>query len=420
MTDGPEEIPRPVLVQPLSFHVAPSEVGRQLPAREVTRASISGAYVQFILFCNPAIGQTSDTVALVETFSSPPTSNKKVFHVYDIFLQVKRLYELDTKTWIQLALDLGIEPATADEGAGASQRIHQYIVRLKRWLKLTHVDPFFHYLVGKPHDYYLKIPSLTDPHPADGRDGVLMGDDLALRALNPDLRPKRGRKRLQSAMEDLPVEQQHSLPKVAPEHHLPLTATPLSAFPRSAVDNHAREPWSSVSARFPTSIGTPAAEPRSAFSTFHASPHKEFNRPSKLPQNPPPDADWLSQSQQAAARNPMAPSLPDQSPIAPMSAVSASSHTSRPSKQRLQLQVPDHVGGPVRLMTPVATARNDTGMASRQPSNSNVALEANDTQGTTVDWRQRCLQLEMENKELRLRLERARIQMIEIAATLSG
>lgn len=58
-----------------------------------------------------------------------------------------------------------------------------------------HIDAFFDYLLGNPHPYWTEIP--TDPNPVleEGRDGVAAEDDMALRSLLPQIRPRRGRKR---------------------------------------------------------------------------------------------------------------------------------------------------------------------------------------------------------------------------------
>lgn len=58
-----------------------------------------------------------------------------------------------------------------------------------------HINAFFDYLLNNPHPYWTQIP--TDPNPVceDGRDGVAPEDDMALRALLPHIRPRRGRKR---------------------------------------------------------------------------------------------------------------------------------------------------------------------------------------------------------------------------------
>lgn len=58
-----------------------------------------------------------------------------------------------------------------------------------------HIDAFFDYLLGNPHPYWTDVP--TDPNPVleEGRDGVAAEDDMALRSLMPQIRPRRGRKR---------------------------------------------------------------------------------------------------------------------------------------------------------------------------------------------------------------------------------
>lgn len=58
-----------------------------------------------------------------------------------------------------------------------------------------HVDAFFEYLRNRSHVYWVQIPSVDDPISEYGRDGVPAEEDLALRALLPETRPKRGRKR---------------------------------------------------------------------------------------------------------------------------------------------------------------------------------------------------------------------------------
>ena len=58
-----------------------------------------------------------------------------------------------------------------------------------------HVDAFFEYLLNRPNPYWTTIP--TDPNPVNefGRDGVAAEDDMALRALLPHIRPRRGRRK---------------------------------------------------------------------------------------------------------------------------------------------------------------------------------------------------------------------------------
>lgn len=58
-----------------------------------------------------------------------------------------------------------------------------------------HVDAFFEYLLNKNHVYWTQIPSLDEQPSEFGRDGVTPEEDLALRALLPETRPKRGRRK---------------------------------------------------------------------------------------------------------------------------------------------------------------------------------------------------------------------------------
>jgi hypothetical protein len=58
-----------------------------------------------------------------------------------------------------------------------------------------HVDAFFEFLLNKPHVYYTQVPLINDPSSEFGRDGVAPEEDLALRALLPETRPKRGRRK---------------------------------------------------------------------------------------------------------------------------------------------------------------------------------------------------------------------------------
>ncbi|KAG8624178.1 hypothetical protein KVT40_009154 [Elsinoe batatas] len=277
--DGLEDIPEQVIIQPVNFAIPRSEVGRELPGRDVTPENITDAYIHFILFCNPAYPDDIDTSALRELFHGPPSSNKKTFETWDIFVLVKRLNDFDgIRTWQQLALELGVDPGIAEDGAG-SQRVPQYIVRLKKWMRGSHIDAFFQYLIGKPHEYYQEIPPLSDPHPAEGRDGIQPSEDLALRALDPRLRPKRGRKRLESNMDELPPAQRHTFATLPDSQRAnfstPISALPRSAFPHSAMTDRMPDPWSSISTQFPSALGMSATEPRSAFSAFAADPRMD-------------------------------------------------------------------------------------------------------------------------------------------------
>lgn len=58
-----------------------------------------------------------------------------------------------------------------------------------------HVDAFFEYLIGRQSAYWTEIPPEHIPIADLERDGVAAEDDMALRALLPHIKPRRGRKR---------------------------------------------------------------------------------------------------------------------------------------------------------------------------------------------------------------------------------
>ncbi|KAI0884496.1 ARS binding protein 2-domain-containing protein [Annulohypoxylon maeteangense] len=284
---GKNETPRSVgMVRPI------------LPQKSVTTASIDDAYVSFILYCNPAVPLETDTFALKEAFRTPPKSEGKSFSTFALFELIKKLHSKELKTWAELALKLGVEPPDHDKGQ-SSQKIQQYAVRLKRWMHSMHINAFFDYLMDNPHPYWTQIP--TDPNPVceDGRDGVAAEDDMALRALLPHIRPRRGRKRPEEDGFSKSPSQRPRLespafggePRTArPDSLDPWTAHPdgrnsfmfPSVDPRSSVlpETNSAFPWSNDVSRepmsaYPQSAMTPStrgtfwgdtAEPRSAIS----------------------------------------------------------------------------------------------------------------------------------------------------------
>ncbi|KZL77464.1 ARS binding protein 2 [Colletotrichum tofieldiae] len=165
-----------------------------LPGRDVTAETIEDAYVSFVLYCNPAVPPETDATALREAFRVPPKSGGKSFSTFTLFRLIRQLETKEIKTWAELALKLGVEPPDQEKGQ-SSQKIQQYAVRLKRWMHSMHMDAFFEYLMDHPHPYWTEIPSDPTPVCEAGRDGVLAEDDMALRALLPQIRPRRGRKR---------------------------------------------------------------------------------------------------------------------------------------------------------------------------------------------------------------------------------
>lgn len=115
----------------------------------------------------------------------------------------------------------------------------------QKWLNSLHVKSFFEYLMSISNDYWTNIPNDVDPTSQVMRDGVALEDDMALRALIPHIRPKRGRKRPDD-MESTPTAQRMRLsPSSATDAVAQSTMVPwarpgdphLSAhlgFPRSA------------------------------------------------------------------------------------------------------------------------------------------------------------------------------------------
>ncbi|GAB1313623.1 hypothetical protein MFIFM68171_03833 [Madurella fahalii] len=173
---------------------SPTSMRPALPNRNVDADSIEDAYVAFILCCNPAVPLQSNTAALREAFRTPPKSGGKSFSTFTLFELIKKLETKELKTWAELALRLGVEPPDQEKGQ-SSQKIQQYAVRLKRWMHSMHVDAFFEYLIGRPSPYWTEIPSERTPVAELERDGVAAEDDMALRALLPHIKPRRGRRK---------------------------------------------------------------------------------------------------------------------------------------------------------------------------------------------------------------------------------
>ncbi|KAK6610007.1 ARS binding protein 2 [Botrytis cinerea] len=192
---------RPVQPLPMGNSSPSHQNSRSLPSREVTDENFDDAYVGFIMYCNPAVASDTDTAELKRIFRAPPRSDNKSFSTFVLFELICKLENKEIKTWAQLAIDLGVEPPSLEKGQSA-QKVQQYAVRLKRWLHAMHVDAFFEYLLNKPHVYWTQVPSPGEPPSELGRDGVTADEDLALRALLPETRPKRGRKKAEDREDD--------------------------------------------------------------------------------------------------------------------------------------------------------------------------------------------------------------------------
>ncbi|KAK9324692.1 ARS binding protein 2-domain-containing protein [Lipomyces orientalis] len=149
---------------------------------------IEDAYVQFILYCNPALQLDVDAADLRRAFRNVPKSDGKAFEVNRLLVLLRQFETGEIRTWTRLVTELGVE-RTPEQSA---QKVQQYAVRLKRWMRAMHIDTFFEFCMGHTHAYFTQIPDPSEPTPA-GRDGVPTEEDLALRALLPELRQRRPR-----------------------------------------------------------------------------------------------------------------------------------------------------------------------------------------------------------------------------------
>ncbi|ORX94813.1 ARS binding protein 2-domain-containing protein [Clohesyomyces aquaticus] len=209
---------------------------RSAPPRDVTDETIDDAYAAFILYCNPMFATDIDTSELTKLFRTPPKSDGKAFSTWNLFELIRKFEIKEIKTWTQLALDLGVEPPDTDKGQ-STQKVQQYSVRLKRWMHAMHIDAFFEYLLGKQHSYYLQVPPPHDPFPENGRDGVPLEEDLAIRALDPKFRPKRGRRKAEDG-DDVVDSFDSTPPRKRPQLDTSIpfgnALQPQSAYPNSA------------------------------------------------------------------------------------------------------------------------------------------------------------------------------------------
>ena len=245
-------------------------VDRLLPSYDVSDDTFDDAYVAFIFYCNPTIPLDTDTSELRKAFRSPPKSDGKNFSTFTLFELIRKLEMKEIKTWAQLAIDLGVEPPAVDKGQSA-QKVQQYAVRLKvvlpyalfgtklilkqRWMHAMHVDAFFEYLLHKSHIYWTQVPSIHDPPSEFGRDGVAPEEDLALRALLPETRPKRGRRKA----DDKDDNDLGKSPAQKARLHSPTLSEDFAMARASLVDmtpSTARSEWSAADARI-SFIGHP-------------------------------------------------------------------------------------------------------------------------------------------------------------------
>lgn len=222
----------------------------------------------FILYCNPHFPLDVDTNTLRNNFNSPPKSDGKNFETYRLFQLIQKFDAKEIKTWGELALELGVVAPDVSKGQSV-QKVQQYSVRLKRWMRAMHVDAFFEYLLGKDHTYFTDVPHPSDPFPAGGRDGVVAEEDLAIRGLDPAFRPKRGRRRNSETEHDDDVDPGPASKQPRLENNGRFGHS-LSAYPASAHPDGYHDPWEMASAVTPQSFapweGRPGV-PQSAMTT---------------------------------------------------------------------------------------------------------------------------------------------------------
>ncbi|KAF1990608.1 hypothetical protein K402DRAFT_389535 [Aulographum hederae CBS 113979] len=443
---------------------------RELPSANVNDNTIDDAFASFILFCNPSFSTSIDTSELKKVFRTPPKSDGKSFSTWTLFELIRKYDAGDIKTWTELALELGVEKPSHEKGQ-STQKVQQYSVRLKRWMHAMHVDAFFEYLLGKPQIYYKAIPSPHGPLP-ESRDGVPLEEDLAIRALDPKFRPKRGRRKADEQDEEndrmsTPPPKRPHLDTSAIFDHQGF-ATPRSAYPGSAIPMsahpddierfmHSNDPWSAAitsshlaslqgknltphsastqqlrwrnmnndnpSTPHPLSAVTPAsAHPDSAFDEPQSAVTPSSARPrARRRHGPAVSSAWSSTSASTNGKLRGRPpnnrstrdgpfvtfpanpknnkestpvdlgrsqiSMDDPIPI-PTSTTSVhppSSGSGTPTgrRERLQLQVPQHVGGPVHLVTPTLLVNGEAGANNTLDSSTTLPSGITSSSGQT-------------------------------------
>ncbi|KAB8246680.1 ARS binding protein 2-domain-containing protein [Aspergillus flavus] len=441
---------------------------RSLPSRDITDETIDDAYVMFIFYCNPNVPLSVDTSELRKTFRCPPRSDGKSFSIFTLWELIRKLDSKELKTWISLATELGVEPPDLEQGQ-STQKVQQYAVRLKRWMRAMHVDAFFEYCLGHPHPYYTQLPA-NNAVVSESRDGVPLEEDLALRALVPQWKPKRGRKRAEERESindrlskrpqlDTSVGILHTSTFPAHSATFPQSAIPFSAFPDEIEPN---DPWIAATSSFgangpsgnpvpqqgqdlrwrsvereaspssyphsailprghhPSDVFLPPTEPRSA-----VTPSSEKSRP-KRRHGPAVSSAWPTNNGSSTGKTRGRPpgrgttSGPFSSfPVNPSRSEPSHLHSSnarppsiildqdpsgrysnaqyqqsptpfpggnRPNK--LQLQVPQHPGAPVRLATPPTLMVNGVNNASFKvegQQRSSTSAPPHDTTGAATN-----------------------------------
>lgn len=312
-----------------------------------------------------------------------------------------------------------------------------------------HVDAFFEFCLGHPHPYYTQRPAAS-ALVSDSRDGVPLEEDLALRALVPQWKPKRGRKRAEDKEDDeKPAKRPqldtsvgilHGGPFQPHSAAFPQSAIPFSAFP-DEVETH--DPWMTATSAFPADAphtqqgqdlrwralerdASPAnypqsaiiprghhpsdvflaAEPRSAItpppgdkarsrrrhgpavssawpSSNGSSTGKARGRPpnrgtvsgpfSSFPVNPARDESSHGEN----STRPASAVGMDQNSFGQFQSPTPFQQGAKPGK--LQLQVPQNTGAPVRLATPPTVMVNGTDPSRAEPMPDTSGAQPTDT-----------------------------------------
>lgn len=392
-----------------------------LPDRNVTEETLEDAYIEFIWHCNPALPPESDKNSLRDAFRNPPRSGGQVFSTWTILELVRKFYGKEIKTWTELTVKLGVQPPVPGKEESA-QKIAQYGVRLKKWMHSMHVKAFFEYVMGIENEYWMEIPTEPNILRQPLREGIAMEDDMALRALMPHIRPKRGRKRPEDAEENKnsPAQRQRLSPGSAiDDMHAPASAwphtdvaqTPLVRWPQSAATPTMRNGFWGDDSLEPKSAITPSRpnQRRGAKNVSSAwklggqdSGGKTRGRPpinrtpidtptvamfpwmmtkdtSSMPQGSPmsqyANVPMSATSQHDASGNRPFVMIPEATAASqqPRSAQPGSAKSARPS---ISLQVPERAGAAVRLATPPPPA---------PPSTNGSSKHSNQTNGNTPE-----------------------------------
>lgn len=160
-----------------------------------------------------------------------------------------------------------------------------------------HVDAFFEFLLNKPHVYYTQVPPTNDASSEFGRDGVVSEEDLALRALLPETRPKRGRRKAEDRDESDTGKSPSQRPRLdsptlsedfmmARASLIGDNTTPATAHPDFSQSFHDRmAPWSAAEIRTSTSDTSFRWPPADGHQPLSAQPLSAYPQSAITPTN---------------------------------------------------------------------------------------------------------------------------------------